>query len=68
MTTSQFLNIFGLVLNLDGLILLFLFGVRFRIRTGGEIVRLEHLYDVLGGLGAVCIVCGTALQIWVTVR
>jgi hypothetical protein len=75
MTQTAVLNIAGLILNLFGVILLFLFGMPFRVRTEGkfprtyvradsdEAVRLERLYSLLSWLGLILIVGGTVLQI-----
>jgi hypothetical protein len=67
-------NIIGLILNLAGVVLLFIFGMPYRVRTGGNqvnwrtvrnpnIVKAETLYDRLGTLGLVLIVVGTLSQI-----
>ena len=78
--TPKWLNVGGLFLDLVGVVLLFLFGMPFRIRTGGntlalrsdvineQLVRTEFWYGVLGWTGLTCIVIGTALQIWATLR
>ena len=74
MACAQILNVFGLVANLLGVILLFLFGMPFRIRTGGEtfyvrsgvpdqrVIRTEERYERWGMLGLILIVLGTAAQ------
>jgi hypothetical protein len=68
-------NITGLLMNLAGVILLFRYGMPYRVRTGGnqarwlsgsvdqKTVRAERLYDRLGMLGLILIVSGTAAQI-----
>ena len=68
-------NIIGLIMNLAGVILLFLFGMPFRVRTGGNqvnwrtgatnpsIAKADQLYDWLGWVGLVLIFAGTASQI-----
>ena len=77
MTYTGALNIAGLLMNLVGVILLFAFGMPFRIRTGGYTVRVtspvdpkkvrtERWYDVLGWLGLALIVLGTVAQIRAT--
>jgi hypothetical protein len=72
---SAALNIVGLLMNLAGVILLFRYGMPYRVRTGGnqirvvsgrtnqEIVKTEQLYEKLGFLGLVLIVLGTAAQV-----
>jgi hypothetical protein len=68
------LNIIGLLMNAAGVILLFLFAMPFRTRTGGytvritegsdpEMVRVEGWFDKLGWLGLGLIVLGTVVQI-----
>ena len=68
------LNIVGLVANLIGVILLFRYGMPYRVRTGGEepyvasgppkqdVIAAERRYDLLGWLGLILIVLGTAAQ------
>ena len=62
--------------NLVGVILLFLFGMPFRVRTGGSSMyvssqvdpneaRAERRAGVLGWIGLILIVLGTAAQITV---
>jgi hypothetical protein len=75
---SKVLNIFGLIFNLAGVVLLFLFGMPFRIASGGKTVtwtttnidlqvrKLDDIYSVLGWIGLLAIVFGTLLQIWAT--
>ena len=77
---SKALNICGLLLNLAGVVLLFLFGMPFRIATGGQTVtwtaanidllikKLDDVYTVLGWLGLLAIVLGTLLQVWATME
>jgi hypothetical protein len=70
------LNICGLLLNLAGVVLLFLFGMPFRIATGGQTItnldllikKLDDVYIVLGWLGLLAIVLGTLLQVWATME
>ena len=66
------LNITGLLMNLLGVILLFVFGRPFRVRYFWSglferhdrmAARSERWYDVLGWLGLALIVLGTAAQI-----
>jgi hypothetical protein len=75
---SKALNVFGLIFNLAGVVLLFLFGMPFRIASGGKTVtwtttnidlqvrKLDDIYSVLGWIGLLAIVFGTLLQIWAT--
>ncbi len=72
------LNVCGLLFNLGGVVLLFLFGMPFRIATGGKVItwttdivneqirRKDRLYTVLGWLGLGLIVVGTMLQVSAT--
>jgi hypothetical protein len=74
-TCASLLNVFGLVANLTGVILLFRYGMPYRVRTGGETfyiasgsanedqIAAERRYDRLGWLGLIFIVLGTAAQI-----
>jgi hypothetical protein len=67
-------NIAGLLMNLGGVILLFLFGIPFRVRTGSRMLRgiqldpndakREWLYAQLGWLGLILIVSGTVSQVF----
>lgn len=69
------LNIAGLISNLVGVILLFLYGMPFRTRKDGktaktfvlptadDTVRVERRYTWLGWLGLISIVLGTLLQV-----
>jgi hypothetical protein len=71
------LNIAGLLMNLAGVILLFRYGMPYRVRSGGlnfyvtenvdegEIAS-ERRYDRLGLLGLILIVLGTLAQITAT--
>jgi len=74
------LNVFGLLLNLAGVVLLFLFGMPFRIAISGkavtwttsnidlEVKKLDDLFSVLGWIGLLAIALGTLLQVWATVE
>jgi len=74
------LNIFGLLLNLFGIVFLFLFGMPFRIATGGtaatwstsnidvQVKKIDDLFSVLGWIGLLAIVLGTLLQMLATPR
>jgi hypothetical protein len=79
MTCANVVNIGGLVANLVGVILLFRYGMPFRVRTRGAsyelreevdqtAVRAERRYDALGVLGLTLIVFGTAAQIVAVLR
>jgi hypothetical protein len=65
------LNILGLLMNLVGIILLFVFGMPFRVRTGGrqleqaypEPVSAERWHTFLGWLGFALFVLGTFAQV-----
>ena len=73
---ATYLSIAGLVLNLLGVIVLFLFGMPFRLRTDGKSnvtvmraswqddIEKDRLYTGLGWCGLVLIIVGTGLQIW----
>lgn len=74
MSYASAFDIVGLVLNLLGVSLLFVFGMPCRVRTGTglpfvleqaseKIGRAERWYDVFGWLGFALIVTGTAAQI-----
>lgn len=77
---SKALNVFGLLLNLAGVVLLFLFGMPFRIAISGkaltwttsnidlEVKKLDDLFSVLGWIGLLAIPLGTLLQVWATVE
>lgn len=66
-------NVAGLVINLLGVMLLFRYGMPFRVTASqgefittqharAEEVRLDRRYRILGNLGLAAIVLGTALQ------
>jgi hypothetical protein len=72
--TAASWNILGLILVLVGVLLLFVFGMPFRVRTGGSAFyvtertdekekRAERIYDILGWLGVTLVVLGTLSQI-----
>ena len=75
MNSAAICNIIGVAANLVGVIILFLFGMPFRVRTGGnqvifttsnrneEIVRTEFWYTVLGWIGLGLIVLGSIFQV-----
>jgi hypothetical protein len=67
-------NIAGLILSLIGIVILFVFGMPFRVRTGGATFyvaetedenekKREATFDKLGWLGLALVVAGTILQI-----
>ena len=74
------LNIFGLLLNLFGVVLLFLFGMPFRVATGDKVLtwtasnidvqmkKIDDLYSILGWIGLFAIVLGMLLQMLATLR
>ena len=64
----------GLVLSLIGVLLLFRYGMPYRVRTGGSSIyvasssdpreaTLERRYEMLGWLGLFLVVLGTVCQI-----
>ena len=69
------LRIVGLLLNLGGIVLLFLFEMPFRVAIGRKTVawtasnidiqvkKLDDIYTVLGWIGLLTLVLGTLLQI-----
>jgi hypothetical protein len=67
----------GLLMNLAGVILLFRYGMPYRVRTGGnelrftgatdrETVKAERMYGSLGFLGLALIILGTTAQVVAT--
>ena len=72
------LRIVGLLLNLGGIVLLFLFEMPFRVAIGRKTVawtasnidiqvkKLDDIYTVLGWIGLLTLVLGTLLQILAT--
>lgn len=72
---GKFAAIAGLTINLAGVVLLFRYGMPYRVETRGrsyllleeddaDAVRVEAFYRKLGKLGLVLIVIGTVLQAW----
>jgi hypothetical protein len=68
------INIAGLVLNLVGVIILFRWGMPFRVRSGGVTYRItnqidakevatERRYKIIGYFGLALLIMGTVLQI-----
>jgi hypothetical protein len=74
------LTVVGLIMNLVGIILLFRYGMPFRVRTDGskvrwlsgqknpQVVRTERLHSVLGWIGLTLIILGTASQVCGTLQ
>jgi hypothetical protein len=67
-------SISGLTLNLIGVLLLFIFGMPFRVETKGRIllaleqvdeneIKTERMFRVLGYVGFAAVIGGTVLQI-----
>jgi hypothetical protein len=77
---GKVLNILGLLSNLAGVVLLFLFGMPFRVATSGksvtwitsnidlEVKKWDDIYSVLGWTGLTAIVFGTLLQMLATLE
>ena len=69
------MTIFGLLLNLAGIVLLFLFEMPFRVASGVkpgtwrmssfdlQAKKLDDIYTVLGWIGLLALVLGTLLQV-----
>ena len=64
----------GLILTLAGVVVLFRYGMPYRVRRGGDSyllldakdqqdIRQERIYDALGWCGLAAIVVGTGVQI-----
>jgi hypothetical protein len=59
------LTIVGLLLNLAGIVLLFLFEMPLRVATGSiylQVKKLDDTYTVLGWIGLLALILGTLLQ------
>lgn len=67
-------NIAGLILVLVGVLLLFRYGMPYRVRTGGDQfiileqkdqsdIETEKLYGALGWIGLALVILGTACQV-----
>jgi len=78
MTGVQLAAVAGIVLNLAGVLLLFRYGMPFRVETKGAgylmleetdqaAIRAEQLYRVLGNVGLALVVIGSALQAFAVV-
>jgi len=74
---SQALTILGLFLNLIGVLILFRYGMPYRVRTGGAVYivmekknevdeKEERRYDFFGWIGIALVVIGTGLQMFAT--
>lgn len=70
---SRTLTLVGLALNLLGVLLLFRWGMPFRVRRGGasyflleqddvEAIARERVYSIIGYVGLVLLIAGTVLQ------
>lgn len=75
MNVATGLAVAGLAINLLGVILLFRYGMPYRVETKGNsylllnevdqgAVRVEGLYRRLGQVGLALVILGTALQGW----
>jgi hypothetical protein len=73
MTCVQLLALAGIGLNLVGVLLLFRYGMPFRVETKGEgafllegtdydEIKLDRRYRLLGNAGLILVVLGSALQ------
>jgi hypothetical protein len=71
--SSQTWNIIGSLCGLLGVLLLFRYGMPYRVRTGGasflilnqrdaDDLRQEKLFDIFGWIGLVLVIAGTACQ------
>jgi hypothetical protein len=78
MRLVEWISIFGLIINLVGVILLFRYGMPYRLRTGGGsivltrqrpgAIREEIRYDWFGWIALALIILGTLAQIGVFLR
>jgi len=71
---SRVFNLVGLLLSLAGVLILFRWGMPFRVPTGGAIslvtgqadaqeIALERIYTIIGYGGLALLILGTILQI-----
>lgn len=71
---SRLLNLIGLILGLAGVLILFRWGMPFRVETGGavtiitegssqEAIAVERIYKVCGYVGLGLLILGTMLQV-----
>ncbi len=74
---NRVLNIVGLAFNLIGVLILFRWGMPFRVPMGGQSMlvaetndakhaAIDHIYSVCGYVGLVLLILGTVLQIVAT--
>jgi hypothetical protein len=74
---NRVLNIVGLAFNLIGILILFRWGMPFRMPTGGAIpyvaetidakeAAIEHIYSICGYVGLFLLILGTVFQIVAT--
>jgi hypothetical protein len=78
MRLVEWISIVGLITNFVGVILLFRYGMPYRLRTGGDsiiltrqtpgAIREEIRYDRWGWIGLALIILGTLVQIGVFLR
>jgi hypothetical protein len=72
--SAAYWNALGLILSLVGILILFLFGMPFKMRIVGAIMyvasqkdesakQTERIYDILGRVGLILLIIGTACQI-----
>ena len=73
--SGAYWTIVGLLMTLFGVILLFRYGMPYRVRTGGEsrlllegidhnAIKAERLYKIFGWCGLILIILGTGAQIF----
>jgi hypothetical protein len=73
MTAAQW-NIIGLIVDLVGILLLFVFQMPFQVRTGGAVpyvaekpdqsqIAKEKAYDIFSWIGLALVVLGVACQV-----
>jgi hypothetical protein len=74
MRLVEWISIVGLITNFVGVILLFRYGMPYRLRTGGDSIILTRetpgaiRYDRWGWIGLALIILGTLAQIGVFLR
>jgi hypothetical protein len=79
-SAGKWLNVSGLVLDLVGVLLLFRYGMPYRVAGGSQTLKLlttklditvyvtDLWYTDLGQMGLGAVLIGTLLQIWAAVR